>query len=331
MDRRGAAPRTPVGALLIVCAAASVACGPALRTARRTADEVPSDRELEAAAAPPGTGCSATAGALIPGLGQLCAGKTAEGAALMGLAAAELGTGVAVALKHDITYPGAAVPLLALSDLWLYQGVQANLQQQLARRLTYVPQDTLGELVVAPFNGQVLSRPEVWGGILGTVAAGVAVSALLDGWPWRPRDKPRLFGIDYAPAAGYPIASAIGVGLFEHVAIAEETVFRGFVQSGFVRRYGEDRGLVYGSLVFGLAHAPNALFMDSSQRVKYLAVGVPFLTVIGSYLGLTYRWGGYSLAPSTAVHFWYDLIISAVGFVADPQHNDLAARIAVPF
>lgn len=316
---------------LIALAICSVACGPALRTARRTADEPPSERELEAAAAPPGTGCSALAGSLVPGLGQLCAGRTAEGTALMGLAAAELGTGIGVAIKHDLGYPGAAVPLLALSDLWLYQSFQANLQQQLARRMLYVPQDNLGELVVAPFNGQVLSRPEVWGGILGTVAAGVAVSALLDGWPWRPRDRPRLFGIDYAPGVGYPIASAIGIGLFEHVSIAEETVFRGYVQSGFTRRYGEDRGLIYGSLVFGLLHAPNALFMDSSQRLKYLGIGVPFLTLIGSYLGLAYRWSGYSLAPSVAIHFWYDLLISAIGFVADPQHNELAGRIGVPF
>ena len=316
---------------LFASARSSLACGPAIRTARRTAEEPPFERELEAAEKPPGTGCSAIAGALVPGLGQLCDGRTAEGVALMGLAAAELGTGIGVAIKHDVSYPGAAIPLLALSDLWLYQGFQANLIAQRAQRLLYVPQDSLGELALAPFNGNVLKQPEVWAGILGTVAAGIAVSALLDGWPWRPRDKPRLFGIDYAPLAGYPIAGAVGIGLFEHVSIAEETVFRGYFQSGFARRYGEDRGLVYGSLLFGLLHAPNALFLDSSQRLKYLTIGVPFLTLVGSYLGLSYRLTGYSLAPPVAIHFWYDLLISAAGFLADPQHNELSGRIAIPF
>jgi membrane protease YdiL (CAAX protease family) len=184
---------------------------------------------------------------------------------------------------------------------------------------------------MAPFNANVLKRTDVWAGILAATAAGIAVSWALDDWPWRPRDKPRLFGIDYSQVAGYPIAGAIGIGIFEHVAIAEETVFRGYFQSGFARRHGEDRGWVYGSLLFGLLHAPNALFVDSSKRLKYLTLGVPFITLVGSYLGLTYRWSGYSLAPSTAVHFWYDLLVSAASFLADPQHNELSGRISFPF
>jgi membrane protease YdiL (CAAX protease family) len=319
-------------ALLLLAAALCAACGPAIRTARRSADEPPSAREVEAAESPPGTGCNATLGAFVPGLGQYCQGRKAEGAALMTVAAAELAVGTAAAIQHDVTYPAAAVPLLALSDLVLYQSFSQALQVQLAKRMNLVPQDTLGELVAAPFNARVLSRPEVWAGIIGTTAAGFAVSWALDGWQWHTKDKPRLFGTTYQPWVGYPLAGAIGVGLFEQVAIAEETVFRGYVQSGLARKYGEDRGWIYGSLIFGLAHAPNALFItDSGDRLRYLALGVPFITLVGSYLGLAYRSSGYSLTTSVAVHFWYDLLISAAGFLSDPQHNELAGRISFPF
>jgi membrane protease YdiL (CAAX protease family) len=269
---------------------------------------------------------------MVPGLGQLCAGRTAEGASLMALGAAELTTGVAVALKHDVTYPGAAIPLLAFSDLLLYQAFSQVLERQRALQLSLVPPEALGDLVRAPFDPGVLSRPEVWAGIAGSVAAGVLVSAVLEGWTWQPDRRVRLFGTDYRPVVGYPIAGAIGIATFAHVAIAEETTFRGYFQSGFARRYGDDLGWVYGSLLFGAMHAPNALFIDdSTQRLRYLAFGVPFITLLGSYLGLSYRWNGYSLAAPVAIHFWYDLLVSAAGFVADPQHNALSGSIAIPF
>jgi membrane protease YdiL (CAAX protease family) len=249
----------------------------------------------------------------------------------MALGAGELATGIAVAIKHDVTYPGAAVPLLALSDLILLQSFDAAIDLQLARRQLYVPQDTLLERALAPFNPRVLAKPEVALGIVGTFAAGLAVTAATDGLSPPFRGKPILFGKQFQQGLGYATGTAIGVGLFEHVALAEETTFRGFFQSSFARRSGEDLGWIYGSLLFGAMHAPNALFMDSSQRLSYLTIGVPFITVLGSYLGLAYRWNGYSLAPPVAIHFWYDLLISAASFVMDPRNNQLSGSIAIPF
>jgi membrane protease YdiL (CAAX protease family) len=163
--------------------------------------------------------------------------------------------------------------------------------------------------------------------------AGIAVSQVLDG----PVDthnlgtRPVLFGHTVNSAVGYPVATAIGVGVFEQVAIAEESAFRGVLQSGWARTSGEERGWVYGSLTFGLLHATNVLFIDPSQRAKYLAVGVPFITLLGGYLGKAYQWSDYSLAPSVAVHFWYDFLIEAYGFFTDPKHSPLALSWGMPF
>ena len=211
--------------------------------------------------------------------------------------------------------------------------MDAVLESQRAAHYRFVPQESLGELARAPFSADVLSRPAVWAGIAGTLAAGVLVSRVLDG----PVDtqnfgkRPVLFGRQMNSAVGYPIAGAIGIGLFEHVALAEETAFRGLLQSGWARSAGETRGWIYGSLAFGLVHASNILFMDPSQRLTYLAVGVPFITLLGSYLGLAYRESGYSLAPSVAIHFWYDFLIESYGFLADPKHSPLALSWGMPF
>ena len=229
--------------------------------------------------------------------------------------------------------PAAAVPLLAFGDLLTAGVMDAVLESQRAAQLRFVPQESLTELARAPFSTEVLSRPMVWGGIVGTLAAGLAVSRLLDG----PVDtsrlgrRPVLFGHTLNSAAGYPLAGAIGVGLFEHVAIAEESAFRGLLQSGWARSQGETRGWIYGSLAFGLIHSTNIVFLDPSQRLKYLAVGVPFITVLGSYLGLAYRHSDYSLAPPVAIHFWYDFLIEAYGFFTDPKNSPLALWWGMPF
>ena len=46
---------------------------------------------------------------------------------------------------------------------------------------------------------------------------------------------------------------------------------------------------------------------------------------------ITVRWSGYSLAPSVAIHFWYDFLIEAYGFAMDPKHSPLALTWGMGF
>jgi membrane protease YdiL (CAAX protease family) len=300
-----------------------------------SASEPPSERELEAAARIRDAKCGTSLRWLFPGIGQACLGKPGEAAVIATLGGGELATGVIVAATNSqgLSNPGAAVPLLALEDTWLYSAIDVDLDYQRATRKLYVPQDTLAELAVAPFNPRVLAKPDVFLGILGMTALGIGVSVLVDESfdTTHLGERPNLFGRQFSRGVGYPLAGGIGIGVFEHVAIAEETAFRGDIQSTLARELGETQGWLWGSIIFGGMHALNALFLPSDQRASYLAIGVPFITVVGSYLGLSYRWRDYSLAPSVAEHFWYDFIQSAVFFVLDPQHSPLSASIAIPF
>jgi hypothetical protein len=39
----------------------------------------------------------------------------------------------------------------------------------------------------------------------------------------------------------------------------------------------------------------------------------------------------YSLAPSVAIHFWYDLLLETAAFFAGPKNSPLAVTWAMPF
>ena len=140
-------------------------------------------------------------------------------------------------------------------------------------------------------------------------------------------ERPNLFGRTVNTLPGMLAGGGIGVGLFTHVALAEELAFRGLVQSGFTRSKGEEQGMVLGALVFGLFHSTNALFLPADQRVDYLVKAVPFITLVGGYLSYVYAKSGYSLSPSIAVHFWYDFLIEAASFAMDPKNSPLSMRI----
>jgi len=295
-------------------------------------DDPASEREVEARERVRSANCGRGL-SLLPGVIQLCRGRTAEGAFLASLGTAELATGLTAGITSGWDSSAAGVPLLAFGDLLTAGVMDAVLENQRAARLRFVPQESLGELAQAPFAPEVLQRPLVWGGIAGTLAAGLLVSRIVDG-PITTSGfgkRPVLFGRTVDSAVGYPLAGAIGVGLFEHVAVAEESAFRGLLQSSWARTQGETAGWIYGSLAFGLLHSTNIFFMDPSQRASYLAVGVPFITLVGSYLGLAYRESGYSLSTSVAIHFWYDFLLEAISFAGDPKNSPLAVTWAMPF
>jgi membrane protease YdiL (CAAX protease family) len=310
--------------LLVWCLAA---CAPPAR-ARLEASEPPSARELQAQRRLREARCDLAWRWLYPGVGHVCLGRGDEGGAIMALATAELGATLLVARREGIEHPGATLPLVALQDLWVYGVIEPALEVDRAAGRRYVPQDSLPELLAAPFNPSVLKRPMVWGGLLATtlVVGAVVWSAN------RVHVDPNLFGKSVAPELGYPLGGATFATLFSHVAVAEETLFRGFAQSGLARWCGEGCGWAAGSVLFGLAHVPNALTYETSQeRRDYLLYAVPVITAVGGYLGGTYWRYRYSLAPPVALHFWYDFLLSTAAFIVQPDQSVLAARVQLPF
>jgi membrane protease YdiL (CAAX protease family) len=296
-------------------------------------DDPPSQREVEAGERFADRGCRPPLAAFYPGLGHLSCGKRAEGTALAALGTLELAGAAAGAIGRGSGSAAAQLPLLAFSDLLVASTFDMIIDSHRAERLVFAPPEDLVDLFGAPFDPHVLADPLVFGGIAATLAAGLAVSRIVDG-PISTDEfghEPVIFGAQMHDAVGYPLAGALGTALFVQVAAAEEMAFRGVLQSGLARDHGETAGWAWSSLAFGLVHASNLPFVERGKRLQYLYAGVPFITVLGSYLGLAYRTGGYRLSKPVAVHFWYDFLVEAVSFVGDPKHSPLSARIGVRF
>lgn len=315
-------------------------CMRPVEQARTTRIEPPAPAEEEAAVRVGTARCSVAWGFLFPGLSQLCLKEDGKAAVLGGLGAAELSTSIAVATQNrtpegeaDFEHPGSSIPLIALQDLYVYGLADGYITRALANRELYTPRDSLTDLVAAPFNGEVMKRPEVWAGILGSLAVGITASLAISGGVNEDRigEDPVLFEREFEPAVGYSIGAGAGAALFTHVAIAEEALFRGVLQSSIARAHGETEGWIYGSLIFGAVHAPNALALEPSERKDYLLVGLPVITALGAYMGWVYRDEGYALGPPTAIHFWYDFLLSATFFALEPQESPLSMRLSIPF
>ena len=326
--------------LAVLAIVALAGCFRPTPRARTTAIEPPSPAEIEAADRIDTRSCSEMWSFAFPGLGQLCTGQRGEGIGMLALGAAEIGAAVYAATEVDVApgesaleHPAVGLPLVGLQDLYIYSVADVLILRDRATRQLYAPQDSTVDLLAAPFNLEVMKRPEVWGGLAAILALGIGVSFALEGEidTTNTGEDPDIFGRRFGPETGYPLGFGILGGLFTHVGMAEEALFRGYLQSALARKYGETGGIVGGSLIFGVAHAPNALGFEGDDRRNYLLYAVPTITALGTYFSWVYKDSGYTLAPTTAMHFWYDFLLSATFFVLDPTDSPLSASIEIPF
>lgn len=328
----GSVPSSPDRGLLVT-AAIAIGCGPSLPPAR-VADQPPMPREIAARERLAEPRCAGELGWLFPGLGQLCQRKGTEAAVIGSVALAESAvvvTSLGSTPDEGEDDPTLFVPLIGLQSLWMYGLSDVAIDRDLAQGLPYAAQDRFDELLFAPFNPCVLSQPDVLAGILGfsAVALGLAHLYGFDISPRSPRDV-NYFGQELGPGAGYPLAGATFGATFLQVAIGEESLFRGLLQSRIARHSGETSGWIAASSVFAVAHIPNAWLLEGKEQNEYYTRALPIIAAAGSYLGLSYRWHHYSLAAPVAIHFWYDFILSAADFLANPDDSMLAASVEIP-
>jgi membrane protease YdiL (CAAX protease family) len=333
----------PALALALTLATLGASCVREVKVARTSASEPVSEAELDSQERLAHKRCG-FGWAFVPvvlGLGQYCHRKDGEAAALAIAGAIELGTAVAVARRQydpnneeSLNHPGVGIPLVAWQDAYVAGLSDAFIDRARAEHLLYAPTDSLVDLVAAPFNWEVMKRPKVWLGLAGVLAVGIVASLAVE--PTNVAEPPRservnLFGRDFSQGVGYPLGTLAGIGLFTHVATAEELLFRGVLQSALPRRIGETPGWLLSSVIFGVAHAGNAAGLPPEERKAYLMIGLPVITAAGSYLGYLYKDSGYSLAPPTAVHFWYDLLLTSTFFAIDPKNSPFAAKLRFRF
>jgi len=271
-----------------------------------------------------------------PGLFQICTGREAEGKAIAIAGVAEGAATAALWGVYGLPDTSAGVdgrwgPFVMWQNSLLYSYARVGLDVQLAERTPYAPRDELSDMLRAPFDGQVMRRPAVWGGTLVMLGGATALTFAVDGAQLGLDRPANFFGAELPAGPGLPIFVGADMAMMSHVAIGEEMVFRGLLQSELVRRTSPAGGWAIGSLLFGSIHASNALFLPKEQRRGYLLYSLPYITAAGSWLGATYHFADYSLAPSVAVHFWYNVSVSVLDYLIQPDNNMFSIRTGGTF
>ncbi len=278
---------------------------------------------------------------LCPGCGQIYLGETGDGAVKLAATASLVISGLALidgqtaSLGSAATSAKAPIGLVlseAGQDLWFYSIFDAYRDARILRGdAGYshpISRETLPELASAPFRPSVLARPWVWAGVPLALGAGVAVSFLIGG----PGSVPSIndvrqinvLGHNFGRAGGIAAGEGYFLTLFTGVGVGEEALFRGLIQTELMERMGTYGGLVAASAIFGAVHTLN--YVQPGADPKEALVAVPVIAVLGSSLGLAYIHTGYKLETSVAMHFWYDFLLSTVGFMIDPTHQPFVVQ-----
>ena len=162
--------------------------------------------------------------------------------------------------------------------------------------------ETINQLAFAPFNPDILKRPEVFIPI--TIMAGIFGIGAKSGNPILVPSSVKRDGSLYLK--GFVDGISPGIG--------EEAFFRGYLNHSLSTNYGPVAGIGTSSLLFMLAHEGNT---DATS-------GRPARLLAGIYLGWLHYKSGYDIRPGTAVHFWNNFLISLAAmsqYKADPNYD----------
>jgi len=166
-------------------------------------------------------------------------------------------------------------------------------------------QESLFQLSMSPFKWKYISRPDVYIPLL--LSAG---AALLED-----ENHPSLFQVKALNWMGYdmsPTSATIGNTIAEYVALTlvalgEEMLFRGIIQTELSESVNPNFGLVASSVLFGLYHVP---YNGWGYSLRAMAAGF--------YLGWQYQKSNYDLGRVIAIHFYIDFSMDIISFFKDP-------------
>ncbi len=286
---------------------------------------------------------------LLPGsgAGHMYLGRYGQGAAYLATSIGATAAGVVVLNRtQGRTATAAGMPLVILGqNIWFYSVYAAYRDARLMQRdIGYahpMTDEGLAELSTAPFRPSVLARPWFWAGLPVMVAGGVGLSALLSEGGFTGRrtlfggaGPVRAFGARRDPAEAFALGEAWFAGLFLPVAVGEEALFRGVLQTGLSEELGDGPGLALSSVIFGATHltnfAPDGPSEDGGLKIGEVLAVVSWITLSGAYMGYASQRTDRRLETSVALHFWYNFMLSTVGFLADPDRQPFAFSVTLP-
>ncbi len=134
------------------------------------------------------------------------------------------------------------------------------------------------------------------------------------------REQVQFFGFPVTPLAGLGLQILFACGFVTANAAWEELAYRGLDL--------QVRGTFYSSFSFGFAHLTNMLLPGTS--VEGTLLQTLFATAFGFYAADRVQRAEDGLKRMIALHFWNNLLSMVLGYLADPEADQIfAIRIRV--
>ncbi len=289
--------------------------------------------------AAPSPALAALLATAFPGAGQLYLGDSASAAATVAGEASFLAAALAAPPPSGDPRDGFR---LGLRDLGVQLWAQAHAYTiyaayRDARRLRDTspaaatrPDNSLTDLVSAPFRPSVVFTPEVALPVASLVVASLGPALFGDRTLFR-LDQVDVMGRGMSPGWALAAQSPVHVSLSLGAAVSEEALFRGMVQSGLLQWSSPAMAIGGQALLFGATHIPNAWLLGVPDPVYQASLQATITSVLGGWMGYLVYVDDGDLSRAVAFHFWYDALVMTVGFIAAPEAWPFRLAVALPF
>ncbi len=267
----------------------------------------------------------------VPGASYFHQGKIVEGSLFSAL---EIG-GIYLGIKHDKTLKNnSSSPYY---NYPLFVGLQAFQTEKLTlfkNRLEILKYHNLGfkydemtekELFLAPFKTENIFTP-ITGGMVLIAAVFLGIEKHHE--TKRFGDVEQMFFINrYIDRnQGLALFGATSLAMSWSAGVGEEYIFRNWMMPMLDYKYGQKKGLLISSAIFGGMHFSNVLMAEKPDYLGAL-LQVGEATIAGYFLGRDVQKRGYKIGPAVAAHVWYDFTLMLGSFLINPENNFLGVNL----
>lgn len=272
---------------------------------------------------------------LVPGASCFYQGNITKGAVFSGLEIGGIYLGIRYNknLRNNSASPYYNYPLFF--GLQVYQTEKLTMFKNRLDNISIHKSDFMyddmseKELYLAPFRIKNIVTP-ITGGMVLLAALFTGIEKHNETRSIREVEKMYLLNRYVDRNQGLAVFGAVSMAMSWNAGVTEEYIFRNYFMPRLDFRYGQKKGLILSSLIFGSAHFTNLLMAEKPDfKSTLLQVGVA--TLAGYCLGRDVQKRGYDIGPAVAAHTWYDLTLMLGSFLANPENNFLGVNMKFMF
>jgi membrane protease YdiL (CAAX protease family) len=186
------------------------------------------------------------------------------------------------------------------------------------------------DLYLSPFKKENILTP-ITGVML--ILAGITLGT--NYYLGNQNDSPKLPDIQEMSLADNYLDRNQALSLYIHLAfaqgwgagVAEEYRYRNWLMPLLDYKYGQRKGLIFSSVIFGFSHLPNYFKADSKETKLAALSQVATTSLAGLVYGLDVQHRNYNIGPSVAAHAWFDMIVMVGSFLINPVNNYLGVDL----